>query len=141
MIALQKKLQEMLRAEDFAALNISTGFTNGLGLLDISPEGSHQSSFFKVQLQGTQLRQVLQKDKIDKGNEDEVFEQAEQLLKGNQWFRTADGEQLPKCGSEDNRHFCKYGDGFVYRHEQLKDVSRLRNLVLQLSKKPFPVGN
>lgn len=139
MIALQKRLQKMIRAEDREALNISSDFTNGLGLLDISPKiKPSKESFFKIQLQGTQLRQVLQKDNA---HGKEVFKQAEQLLKDNQWFRTADGGPLPECGSEANKFFCKYGDGFVYRHEQLRDISRLRDLVLELSKTPFPAGN
>lgn len=139
MLAIQEKLMRMVREKDAEVLNrltISSGFTNGLGLLEIWPEGKHQNSFFKIQLQGTQLRQVLQKDTA--GAQDEVFKQAERLLKDSQWFRARNGDQLPECGAEENYHFCKYGRGFVYRHEQLKDIPRLSDLVMELGKNPFP---
>jgi len=138
MIALQKKLKEILRTKipDVSEkIEISTGFSRGLGLLGISQKKKNRSSVFQIELQRKQLRQVLQKDNAIKS---EVFEQADRLLKDGQWFRSANGKELAPCGSEDNLSFCKYGNGFVYRHEPFKDISRIAELAQVLAKINLP---
>jgi hypothetical protein len=132
MIALKKELEKAVGSKNSMTLGlkISSGFTNGTGLLEIYPQKTDDRAFLKIQLQGRQLRQVLQKDPpMEKG---EVFNRARELLENKQWFLTDDGSALPTCGAKDNG-FCKYGDGFVYRYENLNSFTRLTSLVHKLS--------
>jgi len=127
MQAIEEKLKKSC---DIDSIVFSTGFTRGLGLLDITVEGVGENHFFKkIQLQGTQLRQVLEKYGA-KGKE--VFNQATLLLKDSKWFRDSQGVTLPEQGKKENNYFCKYGNSFVYRYEKLNDLSRLIELIEKL---------
>lgn len=136
MIAIENEIKKGISEQAYDNLIFLPGFTRGIGLLDISPKKKdQQNSFFKIQLQGRQLRQVLEKYNA-KG--EEVFKQAKHLLEKGQWFKDSDGNQLKTCGKKVNHNFCKYGDSFVYRHEPLNDFSRILTLASELSKKQSP---
>ena len=130
------KLKESIdkKLGDKSKLDTSVGFTRGLGLLDIAhkkPENyKDRNPFFKIQVQGTQLRQVFE---CKKPQDKELFKRAKKLLEDKKWFRDKDDNPLEESGKKDNNCFCKYGNGFVYRHEKLESLSRLVDLVNKLN--------
>lgn len=138
MLEIKTVLLEQLEQSITDELVFSVGFTKGLGLLDIYHRNAQENAnkpFFNIQLQGTQLRQALIQSNA-KGRE--LFTEAERLLTSEQWFCKGNGEPLQQCGKSENLHFCKYGNEFVYRYEQLTEISQLMTLARRLAQQPFP---
>jgi hypothetical protein len=131
-------LLDKLKKQTAEKLIFNLGFTRGLGLLDITHKDvkpDQDKAYFKIQIQGQQLRQVLEKNKA---NGDELLELAEPLVGKREWFCDENGSPLPgKRGETSERSFCRYGNVFLYRHEVFKDFSRLAGLVEKLAKRSF----
>jgi PD-(D/E)XK nuclease superfamily len=119
---------------------IITDFTNSQGLLDIQPTDAKDEAryFKKIQIQGKQLRQVVQIfDDNHKGNG--VFEKANKLLKSKKWFMDCENEKLPantKKTPSDRYGFCSYKDKsvykFAYRWETIGTLDRVIELAKQV---------
>lgn len=135
MLHLKEKLES---STELSGLKFGIGFTRGLGLLDIEPANRPSgNAYFKIQVQGLQLRQVLEKETA-KGKE--LFIEAKRLLDNNEWFLLKNNKPLHDCGSKENEHFCKYGNIFVYRHEPLENLARLQKLTCTLKEKANSKG-
>ena len=130
------EIRKRIEDQSIGDVDFEVGYTNGNGLLHIAPARHEyrRDYFLSVQVQGNQLRQVLQINKIkDNDNHYDIFKKADDLLTQGKWFREKSGAELPKIKSSkaDKRQkgFCKYGPTFAYRHEVLSDLDRIVELI------------
>lgn len=137
MEALKKMLSESIGLE-----NMKTGYSNQQGILDISPDPPERDSEvqyrYMLQIQGNQLRQVIEKDK---DNPSDLYKKAKELLDSKEWFIDKNGEPLQpnKRSSKDkggHDGFCKFGDIFVYRHESIENIQRIIDLASKMKELP-----
>ncbi len=131
METLKLKIKEKIGPDyDDKLIEISTRYTHQQGLLNIYPtslNSDQDSYFYKIQIQGNKLCQALQ---IGKPKEEEtIFERADDCLKKGQWFLSSDRKPLPernqKTRTSGIHGFCKYGDTFAYRYENLNEFKNL----------------
>ncbi len=138
METLKIKLKEKIGPDyDDKLIKISTRYTNQQGLLNIYPsslDSNPDSYFYKIQIQGNQLRQALE---IGTPKEKEtIFKRAKDCLENHQWFLSSDGKDLPerkqKTRDLETYGFCKYGNTFAYRYEELDKFERIKELYKDL---------
>lgn len=133
------EIRKRIEDQGIGDVDFEVGYTNGNGLLHIAPARHENRSdyFLAVQIQGNQLRQVLQINKIEDKNYD-IFKKADDLLNQGKWFRNKSGEVLPEIQKSkapiEQKGFCKYGFTFAYRHEELSDLDRVVELIKIMKK-------
>ena len=126
--------EDLKKCFESGELDFETGFSRGSGMLNILPKARGDKPFYCVSCQGKQLRQVLVKPDKRAG----IFQLAKAGLNKREWFLAQDGTALPECGEAENFYFCRYGDNFAYRYEELADFDRLKKLAGDLLSAPHP---
>jgi len=133
------EIRKRIEDQGIGDVDFEVGYTNGNGLLHIAParHENRRDYFLAVQIQGNQLRQVLQINKIEDSNYD-IFKKADDLLTQGKWFLNKSKKALPEIKNSkapiEQKGFCKYGLTFAYRHEELSDLDRVVELIKIMKK-------